>query len=196
MISKLSRKLTEKLCENNTISNDEFDLYNYGIFIVISEILLFAYCLVVGAVVKIALPSLLFCVFFFLVHRFAGGVHAKTELHCLMITLSSFFISIITIKQITHLNWIYLCFFYVCCFIVLIILSPADTPQKPLTKKEKILFKKITTLIIVVGFVAIAILKIIDKYLYANAIIVAVGLQSLSVVCGRLFNKKLLTNNT
>ncbi len=194
MISKLSRKLTEKLCENNTISNDEFDLYNYGIFIVISEILLFAYCLVVGAVVKIALPSLLFCAFFFLVHRFAGGFHAKTELHCMIITLSFFLISIILIKLSTQLNCITLIAFYGCCSIVLIILSPVDTPQKPLSNKEKILFKKITSLIIVVGFIVIVALFVKNIYLYANAIVIAVFLQTLSIICGRLFNKRLLTN--
>ena len=74
-------------------------------------------------------------------------------------------------------------------------MSPADTPQKPLSNKEKILFKKITSLILVVGFIAIVILHIKNIYLYANAIIVAVDLQTLSIVCGRLFNKKLLTNN-
>lgn len=195
MISKLSEKLTEYLYNNNTISKEDVELYNYGLFIVISEILLFVYCLIVGAILKIALPSLLFCSVFFLVHRFAGGFHAKTELHCLIITLSFFLISIVLIKLSTQLNCIILISIYVCCFIILIILSPADTPQKPLSNKEKFLFKKITSLIIVIGFIAIVILYIKNIYLYANAIVVAVILQTLSIICGRLFNKKLLTNN-
>lgn len=196
MISKLSEKLTEYLYNNNTISKDDVELYNYGLFIVISEILLFVYCLIVGAILKIALPSLLFCSIFFLVHRFAGGFHAKTELHCLIITLSFFLISIVLIKLSTQLNHIILISIYVCCSIILIILSPADTPQKPLSNKEKTLFKKITSLIVVLCIVLVLILNIKKISLYANAIIVAVVLQSVSVVCGRLFNKKLLTNNT
>lgn len=196
MISKLSQKLTTKLYSNNTIREDELELYNYGLFIVMSEILLFVYCLLVGAVLKIVLPSLLFCALFFLIHRYAGGFHAKTELHCLIITLSSFLISIIAIKLSVQLNDIFLLVFYVCCSIILIVLSPADTPQKPLSNKDRILFKKITSLIVAVGFIAIVVLNTNKLYLYSNAITVAVFLQSLSVVCGRLFNKKLLTNNT
>lgn len=196
MISKLSQKLTTKLYSNNIIREDELELYNYGLFIVMSEILLFVYCLLVGAVLKIVLPSLLFCALFFLIHRYAGGFHTKTELHCLMITLSSFLISIIAIKLSVQLNDIFLLVFYVCCSIILIVLSPADTPQKPLSNKEKFLFKKIISLVVVVGLIVIVILATQNMYLYANAIIVAIFLQLLSVVCGRLFNKKLLTNNT
>lgn len=194
MISKLTQIITQLLIESNIVDNKDFDLYNYGLFIFISETFLFIYCLIVGAILKIALPSLLFCSIFFLVHRFAGGFHAKTELHCLIITLSFFLISIVLIKLGTQLNCIILISIYVCCSIILILLSPADTPQKPLSNKEKFLFKKITSLILVVGFIVIVTLYIKNICLYANAIVIAVFLQTLSIICGRLFNKRLLTN--
>lgn len=194
MIGEMSKRATEKLIENQIIGKEDFDLYNYGLFILISETLLFVYCLSVGAVLKNILPSVLFYIFFSLVHRFSGGFHAKTELHCLIITLSFFLISIILIKLSTQLNCITLIAFYVCCSIILIILSPADTPQKPLSNKEKFLFKKMTSLIIVVGFIVIVALFVKNIYLYANAIVIAVFLQTLSIICGRLFNKRLLTN--
>lgn len=194
MISKLTQIITQLLIESNIVDNKDFDLYNYGLFIFISETFLFIYCLIVGAILKIALPSLLFCSMFFLVHRFAGGFHAKTELHCLIITLSFFLISIVSIKLGTQLNCIILISIYVCCSIILILLSPADTPQKPLSNKEKFLFKKITSLILVVGFIVIVTLYIKNICLYANAIVIAVFLQTLSIICGRLFNKRLLTN--
>lgn len=196
MINKISEKLTYKLIENCVIKNGEYELYHYGLFLLISEIWLLCYCLLIGAILKILLPSILFYFVFFCVHRFSGGFHAKSELHCQIITLSFFLISIVLIKLSTQLNSIILINIYVCCSIIQIILSPADTPQKPLSNKEKILFKKITSLILIVGFIAIVTLYIKNIYLYANAIIVAVVLQTLSIVCGRLFNKKLLTNNT
>lgn len=195
MISKVAKIITQYLIKKHAIEDDDYQIYHYGLFVLISESFFWGYCLFVGAVLKIVLPSLLFCAFFFLSHRFAGGFHAKTELHCLMITLSSFLISIIAIKLSVQLNDIFLLVFYVCCSIILIVLSPADTPQKPLSNKDKILFKKITSLIVAVGFIAIVVLNTNKLYLYSNAITVAVFLQSLSVVCGRLFNKKMLTNN-
>lgn len=196
MVNKLSIYVTNILVDKGKIIKEDYELYHYGLFIIISEILLFMYCLLVGAVFKNILPSILFYMFFSLVHRFSGGFHAKTELHCLIITLSFFLISIILIKLSTQLNCITLIAFYVCCSIILIILSPADTPQKALSLKDKNLFKKITSLILVIGFITVVVLTIKNIYLYANAMNVAVVLQTLSVVCGRLFNKKLLTNNT
>ena len=193
MVNKLSIYVTNILVDKGKIIKEDYELYHYGLFILISEILLFMYCLLVGAVFKNILPSILFYMFFSLVHRFSGGFHAKTELHCLIITLSFFLISIILIKLSTQLNCITLIAFYVCS-IILIILSPADTPQKPLSNKEKILFKKMTSLIIVVGFIVIVALFVKNIYLYANAIVIAVFLQTLSIICGRLFNKRLLTN--
>lgn len=196
MINKISEKLTYKLIENCVIKNGEYELYHYGLFLLISEIWLLCYCLLIGAILKILLPSILFYFVFFCVHRFSGGFHAKSELHCQIITLSFFLFSIIAIKQSVQTNPIVLIGIYLCSSTILIALSPADTPQKPLSKKEKLLFKKITLLIVIIDFIAIVLLNIQYMYLYANAIIVAVLLQTLSITCGRLFNKKLLSNNT
>lgn len=196
MISKLSAKVTKHLITINVISNDDFDLYNYGLFILFSEIFLLVYCLIVGAIFKIICPIILFYIVFFIAHRFSGGVHLKTELHCQIITLLFFLVGIIAIKQSSLLSYEVLTGFYIICAAILIILCPADTPQKPLTDKEKILFKKITLLIVVVGLITTVILNLKTMHLYSNAIIVAIVWQTISVICGKLFNKRLLTNDT
>lgn len=196
MISKVAKIITQYLIKKHAIEDEEYQLYHYGLFVLISEIFFFCYCLFVGAILKIVFPSILFFGVFFIIHRFAGGLHVKTELHCLIITLSLFLVGIILVKQSVQLNHIGLMITYIFSSIILIVLSPADTPQKPLSNKEKTLFKKITSLIVVLCIVPVVILNIKKISLYANAITVAVVLQSVSVVCGRLFNKKLLTNNT
>lgn len=196
MISKLSQKITQNLIKANIVHNEDFDLYNYGLFIFISEAFLFIYCLTIGAIWGIILPSISFYIVFLILHRFSGGVHVKSELHCQLITLSFFLISIMTIKHLIFANHILLFSTYVFCTIILIIFSPADTPQKPLNKKEKVLFKKITTLILVVLFVIISLLNFMGWHFYTNALLVAIFLQTISVICGRLFNKRLLSQNS
>ncbi len=196
MISRVSKVITQYLIKKHAIDNEDYQLYHYGLFVLFSEFVFLCYCLFVGAVLKVVFPGILFYIVFCLVHRFAGGLHVKTELHCLVITLLFFTIGIISVKQSVQFNYIILIAIYIFCSVMLIVLSPADTPQKPLTKKEKKLFKKITSLIVVAGFISVLILNIKSLYLYANAITVAVILQTVSIICGRLFNKKLLTNNT
>lgn len=196
MISKISKKIAENLIRKNVILLDDYDLYHYGLFVLLSEAFLFSCCFVIGAILKIILPTILFYFVFFVLHRFSGGVHVKTELHCQMITLTFFSVSIIAIKQMIDVNDAVLLTIYLLCAVVLIILSPSDTPQKPLIKKERVLFKKITTLILAGVLVLLLVFNMMESNLYTNSIIVAVILQTISVICGRLFNKRLLSINT
>ncbi len=191
MISKFSQWITKHMIKEQIISEHDFDLYHYGWFVLLSDVFTLSFCLVVGAIFKILLPSALFYIVFYSAHRYAGGVHVKTELHCQIITLIFFFISILSIKYIVINNLIILVSMYLICAVVLIILSPADTPQKPLTKKERLLFRKITVCIITFSFILLLILHIKKMQLYSNAIFIAVILQTISVICGRLFNKRL-----
>ena len=194
MISEISKTITKYLIIKNIVPKDEFELYHYGLFVLLSDIFTFCYCLLIGIVLDVAVPSLVCYFSFCFLHRFAGGLHLKTELHCMIITLLFFLIGIILVKYSLQFNNSFFVATYICCTIILVLLTPADTPQKPLSCREKKLFKKIISLIVIIGFFTIVVLNSNKLYLYSNAITVAVFLQSLSVVCGRLFNKKLLTN--
>ena len=136
-MNKISICITNKMLEKEIISNDDFELYHYGLFIILSDTFLCAFCLLSGIVLSIPLQSILFFFSFFVLHRFAGGFHANKELHCQIITLSSFLLCMIGIKNFNNnLLKPFIIIFVICCFI-LIAFSPADTPQKEL-RKEKV----------------------------------------------------------
>ncbi|MCH5321043.1 MAG: accessory gene regulator B family protein [Eubacterium sp.] len=194
MISKLSKSITNMLIRNNKIHNDESELYHYAFFIIISEFILFVYCLLIGAIFNVVLQALVFSVVFYVLHRFAGGFHAKTELQCQAVTLSFFLLCIWLIKFTMQFNPIYLIITYIVSCIFLMILSPSDTPQKQLSTLEKTKFKKITILLVIICSAIIALLFCFKStVIYANSIIIGVILETLSVVFGRLFNYKLLS---
>ena len=143
MMNKISICITTKMLEKEIISNDDFELYHYGLFIILSDTFLCAFCLLSGIVLSIPLQSILFFFSFFVLHRFAGGFHANKELHCQIITLSSFLLCMIGIKNFNNnLLKPFIIVFVICCF-VLIAFSPADTPQKKLIKEEKPKIKRI-----------------------------------------------------
>lgn len=196
MISKISRVITDMFISKGFVDKQDFELYHYGFFVMLSDIVSLCYCFVVGIMLKIHFASILFFVFFYLAHRFAGGYHAKSEMHCQVSTILAFTISIFLIKFTPYLKLSILLIIYLFCSFLLLILSPADTPQKTLTKKERSLFKKITSLILFVFFVLIIIIKTYStSNYYVNAILVAIVLQTISVVFGRLFNYRLSTEN-
>lgn len=196
MINKLSEKTTEYLIKRTTIESDDYELYHYGLFVLLSEVFLLSFCLITGLVFKAILPSILFYATFFAIHRFAGGVHVKTEAHCLTLTLTAFALSIASFKLWSFIDCGILITLYIMCSVISILLSPAGTPQKPLSDKERVKFKKITALIALIGLLLTVLFILTDNRIFANAVFVALLLQTISIICGRLFNKRLKTQET
>lgn len=62
MISKLSKLITKKLLKRNIISEDDEELYDYGLFMMISYIVFFLIAILFGIVLNILFPSMLFSV--------------------------------------------------------------------------------------------------------------------------------------
>lgn len=196
MINKLSKNLTQKLMKENKIKEEEFELYHYGLFVMISEFSLLFFSLLVGIIFNVIFQSLIFYVVFFIIHRYAGGFHAKTELHCQIITQSSFLLGIGSIRFLENISIFRMLFWYLIFFIILIILSPADTPQKKLNLKEKKRFKKITVIIMItILFLIMVLYGFGISDLYVNSIMLAVSLETISVAFGKLFNKRLKSSD-
>ena len=196
MISRISNRIAQGLVQKNIISEDETELFHYGLFVIFSELFALIYCLLVGTVLKVIFVSVLFYVFFGILHRFAGGFHVKTELCCQIITALFFLMGIAGTKFSVLIDSGYL--MVICAFssLLLVILSPADTPQKPIEPKERVMFKKIILITVVIGFVLVILLNLIGAYMYANTIVVAIVMQTISVILGKLFNKNLLISKT
>lgn len=196
MISRISNRIAQGLVQKNIISEEETELFHYGLFVIFSELSALIYCLLVGTVLKVIFASVLFYAFFGVLHRFAGGFHVKTELCCQIITSLILLMGIVGIKLSVLVNSSYL--MVICAFssLLLVILSPADTPQKPIEPKERVAFKKIILITVVIGFVLVILLNLIGANIYANTIIIAIVMQTISVILGKLFNKNLLTSKT
>lgn len=191
MINSLSLKITNKLISKNIIDEENRDLYHYGFFIVISELLLLVFCVAVGALLGIALESIVFYVAFFVFHRFAGGFHANTELKCQTVTAFSFVAALLGIKFIVPIDGKYIIFAYIAVCAVLIAVSPADTPQKRLTKDEKKKFKAYTAAVSVLfALITVALYCFNASGSFTVSVFIAAALELISVILGRLFNDK------
>lgn len=193
MINKLSAHLARTMMNHNKISSDDFELYHYGLFIIISEAFLGLYCLLIGIALNIIIQSIVFYFTFFILHRFAGGFHAKTEMHCQIITLSSFLLSLIGIKYSVHCSMNILITSFLLCNILLLLFAPADVPQKELDKQEKRRFKLLTLLVLtILSSVLFALFKCQIDSTIISSIIIGTLLETISVLFGRLLNYKLL----
>lgn len=192
MINKISKKIAVSLKNANVINESEIDLYHYGFFIMLSEFVYVFSCIVLGLIMKMFFQSVIFFAVFLVVRRFTGGFHAKSELHCQIISTLSFLISMILIKVSLLNDLVNLCMILqLVSSIVIIILAPSDTPRKELTVDEKRLFRIISSVIVIVLMVISVILFSGVLSVFVIPVTYALLMDAVLLVLGRLFNYRI-----
>lgn len=187
MIIKLSEFLTEKLLLNNSIFEEERELFIYGFFTMFSFTVFFVLASVFGLVLKCFIESILFYIAFMFIRRFAGGYHAATEVRCSIISTLCIFISILIIK----LSLVYgfqtvLSVISLFSSIIIFFLCPLDTPEKRLTQKEFKRFRKKSRItVLIIAFVVI-ISYFLKLYTLSVPCSVSLVLESILLTCGKI----------
>ena len=187
MISKLSTHLTEKLLSNGTISDEDKDLYIYGLFMLFSHLMLFIIACIFGLILGCIFESIIFYIAFQFIRRYAGGYHASTETRCEIMSALSILCCIVLIKcsKMYDINIALLSTSLV--FAVLIfIFCPLDTPEKPLTDKEHKYFRKISLIILSLIIVAIIVSFIFKFNIIFAPCCVSVILEGVLIGTGQI----------
>lgn len=158
MLNKLGKRLTNTLINNNQIDESERCLYEYGFFILLSNVIYVTITLVLGSVFNIIIESMAFYIAFSLIRRYAGGFHASSEMKCTLITTTSIFLCFLCTKlcEINNIQMPILIPTMIAA-ISIFVLCPLDTPEKPLTKEEYKYFRKISWTILLLIILAICI---------------------------------------
>ena len=149
MIGKLASKVVKRLIDHSVVADTEQELYVYGFFILISQILYFTLTTLFGILLDIVLESVIFYVAFQFIRRYAGGIHASSELKCEIATTTSIFLCLLCTK-LCETNNIQtpILVLTIIAAVSIFVLCPLDTPEKPLTKEEHKYFRKISWLIL------------------------------------------------
>lgn len=158
MISKLSEQLAERMFSSDRISDEDKELYIYGLFMLLSQLMFFIIVSFFGVILNCILESILFYIAFQLIRRHAGGYHAKTETRCEVMTTLSILACIVVISLSKSYDFetallVISTISAVCIFV----LCPLDTPEKPLSENEFKYFRKISWLILSVIFLVVII---------------------------------------
>ncbi|MDY5399805.1 accessory gene regulator ArgB-like protein [Eubacterium coprostanoligenes] len=194
MTSKLSSYLTEKLLSNGTISDEDKDLYIYGLFMLISHLIFFIIACIFGLILGCIFESIIFYIAFQFIRRYAGGYHASTETRCEIFSTLSILACIIIIKLSNTYDFqTVLLIITILSSVCIFVFSPLDTPEKPLSEKEFKYFRKVSCLIL---FVIVA--AIIVSYFFKFRIVtvpccLSLILESILLAVGKF--KRVSKNN-
>lgn len=189
MIGKISEKAARALCE--AINNEEnYELYQYAIFIVLSAVLHFTSVIILGICFDLLVESLLFYISFIAIRKFAGGYHSKTPTRCFLYSLTINFSVLLAIKLLSAYNgWITftLCVF---SFLIILLFSPVGNANKPLNDKEKKIYRWVAITITFVLLVVFLLLKYFFLSSFANAVCLGIFTSAVVVIAGKIFNFK------
>lgn len=185
MIFKFSQHIAKGLHRKKYIEEGDLEIFEYGISLVLSQILYSFICLLFGIFFGCVLECIIFYVSFMVVREYAGGFHASTELRCFLFSTISILLSVIFIKVLENksLNMIFAAALFIATLLI-ILLSPLDTPEKPLTQSEYTKFRKRT--LIILGILLLVCIVAFSKFSFISySVAVAIILEGLLLLLGK-----------
>lgn len=186
MISSLSILITEALYKSQVIAEEDKELYVYGFFVLLSKGLFFLVSTFFGWTLGVLWESIVFYIMFSTLRSYAGGFHASKESVCTCCTTVSLFLSSLSIWNMERIGNTLIPFCsLVVCSIVVYVLAPLDSEEKPLALCEILKYRRISK-VIVIAIVLIAIsggLLHIPGILYIAS--TSMGLEFLLLILGK-----------
>lgn len=146
MENKLATLISKRFLKMSIITEKYFEVYVYGLELVLSFIFTSVIILTIGVVCNQFVSALIFISVFVLLRRFTGGYHADTHLKCKLWMAGLYIVNMILTIYLP-LNYV---FFIVLCIIGLIfvcIFSPIENKYKPIELHRRPKIKIISIII-------------------------------------------------
>lgn len=185
MISSAANNITNYLICKKVIKDDGREIYQYGFEQVFSSLLNIATMLLLGIILGIIYQSLVLILSFMALRSYSGGYHANTPLQCYLLTVMSISAALSIMKFITIDRFICLGLL-VLSSVVILLLSPIGTANKPLDEIEKIIYRKKTIIVWSVETCVAIVFIILDITEIHIAITLAQVIISIALIFGNL----------
>lgn len=184
MISKISAILSEEIKLRLNSSDNEKEIYAYSIEVLISLFINFFILSTTAYLLKKQVELIVFIVFFSGLRSYAGGYHARTHIECIILSFCLFVISASSSAYLMEYGNILLILGVLFSVIMVFMLAPTESENKPLSKRERVKYKRISRILVIV-------LSLITIYLYSTkevtgciyiTAVVAMSLESVSLL--------------
>lgn len=187
MISRVSSNITNLLIKKAIICSESKELYDYGFFILLSQILYFIIAVIFGIAFSVFLQSIIFYIAFQFIRKYAGGYHASTEVRCEIMSTLSILVCIVMIWLSKSYNFSLLLFcISLVAAMIIAVLCPLDTPEKPLSNKELKYFRKISWLILFIVTALIVVSYIFNWSYIFSPCCMSLILESVLIMAGKI----------
>ncbi len=129
MYNYISNLIVSRWLNNNIIKKDDFDIFTYGIEIIMSSVVGALLVFILGCVLLTPVHSIIFLAIMIPLRCYCGGYHANTYLSCNTIMAASFICTAILSKYTSPNTYITIVGLFA-INIIIVILSPVTTQIK------------------------------------------------------------------
>jgi len=120
------------------ISQEDKDIYLFGIEIALLKFIHYSSMLIIGACFGMILHTIIFIVSYAVLREYAGGYHANTRMHCYLISWVIMISALLIIKLCPTkiMLWVSL-FSLISAYILIFLMAPIGNTNKPLDPLEQ-----------------------------------------------------------
>lgn len=156
----LSHHLANRLVQNEIISNEDYEVYRFGIECFIMKAVHIITYLLIGLWLHMLRELIVFLIVFIPIRVYSGGYHAKTPLKCYFVSCGAVLTAVFIMKNApsfimnNSIIWAFV------VSLLLVIIVPIESSNKPLDLAEKIYYKKKARVFITVCLGLVTVLRV------------------------------------
>ena len=150
-MDKWIHSIVDKKIEQGEFSKSKRDLYIYGYTLLLEKTIIILITITIAVIFKAYWEIIILCIAFIPLWQYAGGYHAKTRSACL--TLSALYMigAVLWIGFAkNHLIFPYNVLIEGVCSGIVFWLAPIDTQTRRISESERIYFKRVTRIILLI----------------------------------------------
>lgn len=185
MFAAVSNKVTNYLICKRVIKDENREIYQYGFEQIFTTLLNAATMLLFGIAFGEIYQCIVLTVSFMALRSYSGGYHASTSLRCYILTVMSISAALSIMKFIAVNRFICLGLL-VLSSVIILLLSPIGTKNKPLDEIEKIIYRKKTIIVWSVETCAALVFIVLNNTEIHIAITLAQVIISIALVFGNI----------
>lgn len=174
MKASVFERIVDRLANNEIIPTQDKDLYTYGLKQGLWMVMHIITTLVIGFVFGMVLESFVFMLVYIPLRTYAGGYHATTYGRCYLFSVLMISIVLRGIKTFQHIDSLTIIFIAIACTGgIIYLLGPVESENKPLSKRERKVYKQRIGMILLFLFTIELVLSISGQEKLVISIIMA-----------------------
>lgn len=166
MLTKLSQIIVDFFVKEDVVSEEQREIYQYGIELSVSTLMGLFIVLAIGVLSRRFTESVIFYIVFCLTRAFCGGFHAHSHLLCKVTFICVLILVLVMDLVLDNIEIYYWFVLYLYSLTIVCAFAPVENPNKRLTSYDKKRCKIISIILMVVWLVVMILFYSFGSELY------------------------------